>query len=80
MNHTSSIVSLRELVQSNDNKIVNISPKGYALRNGIDYCCIVLKSIDGTDFMIQAHGKDARELHEEGILLCTTANLRHKVA
>lgn len=77
MNHVSSIVSLRELVRSKDKKIVKISPRGYALRNGIDYCCIVLKSRDGTDFMIQAHGKDARELYEEGILMTTVVNSRH---
>ena len=77
MNHVSSIVSLRELVRSKDKKIVKISPRGYALRNGIDYCCIVLKSRDGTDFMIQAHGKDARELYEEGIFMTTVVNSRH---
>ena len=45
--------------------IQRISPKGYTLSNGLDYCCIGLQSKDGTDYSVQAFGKDAIELYEQ---------------
>jgi hypothetical protein len=67
-------------MQSEDNYIIKISPKGIVLSNGIDYCCVAIKSNDGTDFLAKAVGKDARELNEEATLMYTVANNRYKVA
>lgn len=58
--------ALRQLMLSEDGAhIVRISPKGYTLRNGVDYCSVGLKSEDGTDYSVQAYGKEAIELHDE---------------
>ena len=69
MTYLSSTDALRQLMLSNDKDIVNISPKNYVLSNGIDYCCIGLKSNQGTNYLVQAYGKEARELYLEGISL-----------
>jgi hypothetical protein len=51
--------------------IVKISPKGNTLSNGVDYCYVGLKCKDGTNYSIQAYGKEARELHEEATMMAT---------
>ena len=48
LTYTCSIEALRQLILSKDNDIVKISPKGYALSNALDYCCVGLKSNDGS--------------------------------
>ena len=47
LTYTSSIYALRQLMLSKDKDIVKISPKDYALSNGVDYCCVGLKSNEG---------------------------------
>jgi hypothetical protein len=65
LTYISSIDALGHLMLSKDKDIVKISPKGYTLGNGIDYCCVGLKSNEGINYLVQAFGKEARELHDE---------------
>ena len=44
LTYNSSIEALRQLMLSKDKDIVKISPKGYALSNGLDYCYVGVKS------------------------------------
>lgn len=60
-----STEALLHLLRTDEADILKISPKGYALPNGVDYCFVGLKSKDGTDYLVQAYGKDAIELHNE---------------
>ena len=60
MTYISSIDALRELMGLEDKDIVKISPKDYALSNGVDYCCVGIKSNEGSNYLIQAYGKEAR--------------------
>jgi hypothetical protein len=69
--YISSIDALKRLMRSQDIGIVNISPKDYTLRNGVDYCYVGLKCKDGTDYSVQAYGKEARDLHEEATMMAT---------
>ncbi len=65
--------ALRQLMRSQDNGacIVKISPKDNTLSNGVEYCYVGLKCKDGTNYSIQAYGKEARELHEEATMIAT---------
>jgi len=74
MTYTSSIDALRQLMLSKDRDIVKISPKDYALSNGIDYCCVGLKSHEGSNYLVQAYGKEARELYAEAMMLVNKVN------
>lgn len=65
----SSTDALRQLMLSKDKDIVKISPKDYSLSNGVDYCCVGLKSNEGTNYLVQAYGKEARELYIEALTL-----------
>ena len=69
--YISSTDALRQLMQSKDNRayIVKISSKDNKLSNGLDYCYVGLKSKDGTDYYIQAYGREARELHKEATIM-----------
>lgn len=69
--YISSIEALRQLMRSNDKNIVKISPKDYTLSNGVEYCSVGLKSIDGTNFSVQAYGKEARKLQEQATMMAT---------
>jgi hypothetical protein len=69
LTYISSIDALRQLMLSKDKDIVKISPKGYTLSNGIDYCCVGLKSNEGSNYLVQAYGKEARELYAEAIMM-----------
>ena len=64
-------MQLRQLMRSQDKSIVKISPEDYTLSNGVDYCCVGLKCKDGTNYSVQAYGKEARELHEEATIMAT---------
>lgn len=70
----SSIDALRQLMLSKDKKIAKISPKDYTLSNGVDYCCVGLKSNEGSNYLVQAYGKEARELYTEAIMMVKNAN------
>jgi hypothetical protein len=74
LTYMSSIHALRQLMLSKDKDIVKISPKDYALSNGVDYCCVGLKSNEGTNYLVQAYGKEARELYAEAIMMVNNAN------
>ena len=69
----SSTDALRQLMLSDDTEayIVKISPKDNTLTNGVDYCYVGLKCKDGTNYSVQAYGKEARELHEEATIMAT---------
>jgi hypothetical protein len=67
--YISSTEALRELMLSKDKDIVKISPKGYVLNNGVDYCCVGLESNKGTNYLVQAYGKEARELYAEAMIM-----------
>lgn len=69
--YISSIEALRQLMRSNDKNIVKISPKDYTLTNGVEYCSVGLKSNDGTNFSVQAYGKEARKLQEQATMMAT---------
>lgn len=73
MAYISSTDALRQLMLSEDTGayIVKISPIDNTLTNGVDYCYVGLKSKDGTNYSIQAYGKEARELHEEATIMTT---------
>jgi len=72
--YSTSTEALRQLMQSKDKNIVKISPKDYTLNNGVGYCSVGLKSNDGTNFSVQAYGKEARELHEQATMIATRSN------
>jgi hypothetical protein len=72
LTYISSIDALRQLMLSKDKVIVKISPKGYSLSNGIDYCCVGLKSNEGSNYLVQAYGKEARELYAEAMCVMTS--------
>ena len=65
--------ALSQLMGSQDNGayIVKISPKENTLTNGVQYCYVGLKCKDGTDYTVQAYGKEAIELHEEATMIMT---------
>lgn len=44
------------------NQTVKISPRGYKMANGIDYCSIGLKSRDGSHYSIEAYGDEVIKL------------------
>jgi hypothetical protein len=71
--YISSIDALRQLMRSQENGayIVKISPKDNTLSNGVEYCYVGLKCKDGTNYSVQAYGKEARELHEEATMIVT---------
>lgn len=73
MTYSSGTDALRQLMRSDDSGayIVKISPKDNKLSNGVDYCYVGLKCKDGTDYYVQAYGKEARELHEEATIMAT---------
>ena len=66
-----STFALRQLVGStgHDARVIRISPKGYTLPNGVDYCYVGLRSKDGADYSIQAYGKEAIELYNDAMKL-----------
>ncbi|HEY9485304.1 MAG TPA: hypothetical protein VIQ04_01565 [Nitrososphaeraceae archaeon] len=59
---------------SEDKDIVKISPKDYVLSNGVDYCCVGIKSHEGSNYLVQAYGKEARELYVEAIMMVNKVN------
>jgi len=72
--------ALRQLMRSEHKDILKISPKDYTLSNGIEYCSVGLKSNEGTIYSVHAYGKEARELHEEAMMMVKNANGDIKVA
>jgi hypothetical protein len=74
LTYISSIDALRQLMLSKDKVIVKISPKGYTLSNGIDYCCVGLKSNEVSNYLVQAYGKEVRELYAEAIMMVNKVN------
>ena len=59
-----SVEALREIMESGGRiQVMRITPKDYKLSNGVDYCSVGLRTING-DYLIQAYGTEAIELHE----------------
>ena len=73
LTYNSSIEALRQLMLSKDKDILKISPKGYALSNGLDYCYVGVKSNEGSNYLVQAYGNEARELYAEAIMIVSNA-------
>lgn len=73
MVYISGADALRQLMLSEDTEayIVKISPKDNRLTNGVDYCYVELKCKHGTNYSVQAYGKEAKELHEEAMIMAT---------
>ena len=74
LTYISSTEALRRLMLSKDKDIVKISPKDYSLSNGVDYCCVGVRSNEGTNFLVQGYGKEARELNAEATRMVNNAN------
>jgi hypothetical protein len=74
LTYISSTEALRQVMLSKDKNIVKISPKDYALSNGVDYCCVGLESNKGTNYLVQAYGKEARELYAEATKIANIPN------
>ncbi len=74
MTYISSTDALRQLMRAQDKGayIVKISPKDNTLSNGVEYCYVGLKCKDGTNYSVQAYGKEAIQLHEEATMIATT--------
>jgi hypothetical protein len=74
LTYISSTDALRQLMRSQDKGayIVKISPKDNTLSNGAEYCYVGLKCKDGTNYSVQAYGKEAIQLHEEATMIATT--------
>jgi hypothetical protein len=68
---SSSVDALRELVRL-EGDIVKISPRGYHLSNGVEYCTVAFKGKGGVQYSIQAYGKEALELHNEARMIMET--------
>jgi hypothetical protein len=64
-----SITALRQLLRTAEAHVIRISPKGYTLLNGVNYCYVGLKSKDDADYSIQAYGKEAVELYDDAMKL-----------
>jgi len=70
LTYLSGVDALRQLMRLDIGAyIVKISPKGYIMSNGVDYCYVGLKSKDGTNYSVQAYGKEAIELHTEATMM-----------
>lgn len=66
--HVTSVNALRKLVKL-ESRIVKISPQGYKMSNGVEFCTVGLKGMDGIDYSIQAYGKEALQLHKEASMV-----------
>lgn len=62
---------LKQLMKLQDTATitVKISPKGYRLTNGLDYCCVVVEYKDGSNYSLHEYGKEARKLYEEATIM-----------
>ena len=61
-------------MRSEDKDIIKIFPKDYALSNGVCYCCVGIKSNEGSNNLEQAYGKEVRELYAEDIMMVNKVN------
>jgi hypothetical protein len=68
---SNSLDVLREIVGLQGH-IVKITPKGYKLSNGVEFCSVGVKGNDGIDYSIQAYGKEASDLHNEAWMIMET--------
>jgi hypothetical protein len=71
---SNSVDALREIVGL-EGHIVKITPRGYKLSNGVEYCSVGVKSKDGIDYSIQAYGKEASNLHNEAWMIMETPTI-----
>jgi hypothetical protein len=68
---SNSLDVLREIVGLQGH-IVKITPRGYKLSNGVEFCSVGVKGNDGIDYSIQAYGKEASDLHNEAWMIMET--------
>ena len=61
--------------QDNGANIVKISPTDNTLSNGVEYCYVGIKCKDGTNYSVQAYGKEAIELHKEATMITTSPTM-----
>ena len=65
---TSSVDTLRNIVGL-EGHIVKITPRGYKLSNGVEYCSVGVKGKNGIDYSIQAYGTEASNLQNEAWMI-----------
>ena len=73
--YDSSIEALQKIVEDTGANIVKISPRGYKMANGMDYCSIGLKSGDGAYYSIEAYGYEAIKLQELASMINLTPTI-----
>ena len=71
---SNSLDVLREIVGL-EGHILKITPRGYKLSNGVEYCSVGVKGKDGIDYSIQAYGKEASILHNEAWMIMETPSI-----
>jgi hypothetical protein len=69
-----SVDVLREIVGL-EGHILKITPRGYRLSNGIEYCSVGVKGKNGIDYSIQAYGREALDLHNEAWTIMETPTM-----
>ena len=55
--------------------ILKITPRGYKLSNGVEYCSVGVKGKNGVDYSIQAYRKEASDLHNEAWTIMETPTM-----
>jgi hypothetical protein len=71
---SNSLDVLREIVGL-EGHILKITPRGYKLSNGVEYCSVGVKGKNGVDYSIQAYGKEASDLHIEAWTIMETPTM-----
>ena len=71
---SNSLDVLREIVGL-EGHILKITPRGYKLSNGVEYCSVGVKGKNGVDYSIQAYGKEAPDLHNESWTIMETPTM-----
>jgi hypothetical protein len=71
---SNSVDALRDIVGL-EGHILKITPRGYKLSNGVEYCSVGVKGKDGIDYSIQAYGKEASNLHNEAWMIMETPTM-----
>jgi hypothetical protein len=71
---SNSLDVLREIVGL-EGHILKITPRGYKLSNGVEYCSVGVKGKDGIDYSIQAYGKEESILNNEAWMIMETPSI-----
>ena len=73
--YDSSVEAMRKIVEDIGAEIVNMSPRGYKMANGMDYCSVGLRSRDGGYYSIEAFGYEAIKLREQASTINLTPTI-----